>query len=361
MKLAKGFANFDKVRLDNAPLRGTRRDLPLFVDRDTERAQVLQNLEMGWNTLVLGGPGIGKTSLLNHLAAELEDSAPWRVVVQPRGRPETVHEALAILSGALVEAVGGTAATASAIEAARRVAQGGYAGRTTSEAAAVIETLGILRDLIGDLPSRPVIILDELDGALLHRALFGRLRDELWSLGAVWVVAGAADRRKLLLQAPADAFFESVITLGPLAMDASIAFIKARLWEAPFTLDQDETTRLAALGEGHPVRLLGLLRAAASGTPVQALERQREAFHDALAGVSPPARRLARAVIARGEPGRTTDEELQHDLGWSAGRLRQLFHELVKAGAFDVLDAAAPEGRPGRPSKAYVPREGAQE
>lgn len=349
------------MRTDSAPLLATTRDRGLFVDRAVELAELAGNVERAWNTLVVGPRRIGKTSLLLRFAADLEDRADEFAVVQPRGRPAEIEEFLMSLSSGLMDRIH-ERGEESAVERTASVAvQKLRAAGLPTFIGGELDLAGYLRmiaTLVEDLRAigtQTVVVVDELADPELSRALFGRLRDELWSIGATWVVAGDDGASSALLQPPADVFFARRIDLAPFSPEAALALLRARTAEdGDACLDDEVLGQIVELAGGRPTRMLSLLGSVSAGDDLGDVERATARYREALAGVSAPARRLAEAVTQRAEPGRTTDAELQRSLGWSAGRLRQLFHELVAAGAFAVVGESS--SGPGRPSKAYGPR-----
>jgi hypothetical protein len=54
----------------------------------------------------------------------------------------------------------------------------------------------------------------------------------LWSLPVTWVVAARAGEQVAYVRPPASAFFESVVTVGPLREKAAIRLLKKRTADA---------------------------------------------------------------------------------------------------------------------------------
>src|SRR5207237_290633 len=63
---------------------------------------------------------------------------------------------------------------------------------------------------------RRVLLIDEPPSGEIGHTLFGRLRDEVWQLPFLWVVAIDEHQRAALTRPPADAFFPVVLELKPL-------------------------------------------------------------------------------------------------------------------------------------------------
>jgi hypothetical protein len=352
--------------LTNAPLLATKRDAPLFVDREQERHILERNVKRGWNTLVLGQRGVGKTSLLNRAAADLDTHEDQYVAVRPRGQPDEPGDFLTSLAMELVERLERSgneptvqATAREAVQKLRAVGLSGFVGGSRSGGtASLVATLDFVTSVVAELRQlglQAVFVVDDVGDAQMFRALFGRLRDELWSLGATWIVSGSLYEVDFLVEPPTDVFFPERIIVGPLDPAAAVEFVTARVQSvAGLALSDKEARIIARVGAGYPARMLELLRATLDGIDPQRLEERAQHLAVTLASVSSPAQRLAEAVIESGEPGRTTDATLQRELGVTPGRLRQLFHELVEAGAFEVGPNDA--GSRGRPSLAYRPR-----
>lgn len=358
--------------MTNAPLLGTRQDERLFVDRAAELDELRHNVETGWNTLVLGPAGIGKTSLLNRFAADLENRAEADAATARRlflfrvaGRPVSAIDFFRTLSGQMIDRLEGEGVVTKVMQTAQQALEtlrsAGFSGfvstpsgdDTTAELLRTLRLVGSVLDDLRDAGFDAVILVDELASSEIAQTLFGRMRDELWTLRARWIVAGRSSDSEHLLMPPADTFFERRLNLGPLTHANAMALLRARLEREAMDLSDEAIDQLAGLGQGSPLTLVAALRAVASGTPTSELIERSQQLAAALKGLSPPAQRLARLILNQARPARTTDPELLRQMGWTSSRLRQVLHELADAGFLDVVDAEA--HGPGRPSKAYVP------
>ncbi len=358
--------------LTNAPLLGTRQDEQLFVDRSAELDELRRNVETGWNTLVLGPAGIGKTSLLNRFAADLENraeaddpTARRLFVFRVAGRPVSAIDFFRTLSGQMIDRLEGEGVVAKVMQTAEqalaKLRSAGLSGfiaapsgdDTTAELLRTLRLVGSVLDDLRGVGFDAVILVDELASSEIAQTLFGRMRDELWTLRARWIVAGRSSDSEILLMPPADTFFERRLSLGPLTHADAMALLRARLEREAVDLSDEEIDQLARLGQGHPLALVAALRAVASGTPTRELIERSQQLAASLETLSPPAQRLARLILNQAQPARATDAALLRQMGWTSSRLRQVLHELAKAGVLDVVEAEA-QG-PGRPSKAYVP------
>ncbi len=358
--------------LTNAPLLGTRHDAQLFVDRTAELGELLRNVDKGWNTLVLGAAGIGKTSLLNRFAANLEnraeaETAPRLLPFLVAGQPVSAVDFFQTLAGQMVDRLEGEGVVAKVMQTAQQALEklrsAGLSGfistpndqnDTTAELLRTLRLVGSVLDDLRGAGLDAVILVDELASSEIAQTIFGRMRDELWTLRATWIVAGRSSDSEILLMPPADTFFERRLDLGPLMHADAMALLQARLErDAVVDLSDEEIDQLARLGRGHPLALITALRAVASGTPTRELIERSQQVAASLERLSPPAQRLARAILNQAQPARATDQTLLRQMGWTSSRLRQVLHELARAGVVDVVDAET-DG-PGRPSKAYVP------
>lgn len=90
---------------------------------------------------------------------------------------------------------------------------------------------GIVDDLRLLAPAdggRLVVLLDSIGSPDIVQHLFGRLRDEVWQLPLLWVVAGNRPDRSRYLEPPADSFFDAVIDVGELDEDDAGDLLRRR-------------------------------------------------------------------------------------------------------------------------------------
>ena len=208
--------------LSARPLLASALDADLFVDRERELETLERTAKARLNALVVGQRGVGKTSLLHQLERRLEgDPQLAPVFVQGARRAERPEELLSLLAyrldddrarfshlGEIMQSVGG-------------------AGPPTSTEG-LLAGLRTVREALAHTERRPLLILDELASGEVAQALFGQLRDELWSLPATWVVAAETGEQAGYLRPPASAFFETVVTVEPLAESEAIDLLRRR-------------------------------------------------------------------------------------------------------------------------------------
>lgn len=285
------------------PLLDTKPDAALFAGRGSELDRLLPAARAGRNVLVVADRGAGTTSLLHQFARHARRTRP---VLTPRFR---------------------NAATA----------------RTPTD---------LLRGLFGDpdrpptpsgpypafgeyhdLPAGTVAIVDNIS-ADLARDLFGRLRDEVWAIPATWVVSCPTHQQAAILEPPADAFFDVVLTVGHLSE------IEARDLLVRRGAPADRLAELVTAGGGNPRQLIRALGAAESGERPATARRAR---------LSRPAAMLLGELDSLGSAS-ASDAELQHRLGWTRSRLTQVFRELLAAG---MVTAGQVKGGIGRPRTVY--------
>jgi len=313
------------IDLRTRPLRATSVDARLFVQRPSDLAAVAQALAYGFNVMMLGQRGSGKTTLLNYLARQLEEEGR-AVALVPAGRYATTAEAL--------EAI------ATAIEPAQVGLGVGVPDPLERAYARLAEVASRQRDA-------PVVLLDAL-AAPLANDIFGRLRDEMWTLELRWVVSGNVDEQAVLLAPPADAFFERVLTVGSFSEGEIEELLGLR--DPDGEIDREVRGAIAARCEGSPARALALARQAVlSPDPLAAVTRGSvvEQIEDEL---GPPAARLADDLARHGPTG-PSDPELRRRLGWSRPRAYQVFQALESAGHLQV--STEHTGQAGRPRNTY--------
>lgn len=316
--------------LTGRPVRGTSVDLELFVNYDGALERLEGSATAGLNALVLGGRGSGKTSLRNVLAGRLE----------PR------FECLSI-DGQLVndapEFFSLVAWTLDRSERRRNDTPLAYipaisARPPLGETLQLLELLDAVHAAIERRPRSVVVLVDDLPPALAH-TIFGRMRDEVWTLGCIWFVTGDVRDRATFLRPPADAFFEAVIELPPLDHLDAVELLRRRF--ADDSVDEEALNHIARLADGNPRRLLQLAREVfLEGANVDEALSRSVRLHAQAAQLGDAARRLTEDLSIHG-PASASDEDLLRRLGWTRGRATQVFKRLEENG---IVRATAERG-----------------
>jgi hypothetical protein len=322
------------MEFSGRPLFDNPLDADLFVPRlEVERLE--RNSVEGINTLVLGEPGAGKTSLLRNLLFRLR-GGERKLGRQPlwieAPLAESVLDLLHLIEAGLRD-----------IGAER---DGGHAllPSDPSESAAMIAAMRGLRSrLQGETPV--VVLLDLAPGGVDPHALFGRFRDQLWQIPLTWIVAAPTTMRGALTTPPADVFFEDVVELAPLTIDQQQELIQRRL-------EPGETTpwRLRDEGEGNPRRLLQILRESfRTGEPVDAHFLARSARDGELAVLGHPARVVYEYLEENG-PTSASDGDFLANLNWSRQRAARVLSELEGG----LVRSETRQNEHGRPRKLFA-------
>ncbi len=160
------------------------------------------------NTLIVGESGSGKTTLLYAVRGNAnQGAAPDVILVDAR----VAGDARDLIDIVLKEAVDD-----GWVEAAGRPDR--------DDPFALVSQIRRLRDA----RDGSMILLDNPD-AEQAATLFGRLRDELWQL-PVWFTAAVnpSTYTSVLMQPPANAFFDVVIQLDPLEPDVALDMLRLR-------------------------------------------------------------------------------------------------------------------------------------
>jgi hypothetical protein len=336
------------VELSGRPLRDTRGDRALFVDRDQAIDASEKTLRNGGNVLVVGARGSGKSSLLRMIAHRLGEEERRALVVDGRAAAST-EEFLALLRDQL-----GAWATVPLGEAAATVASA--AGAWLSSPHVVLRPtptdtqtlLRQLREIRRILPAEgeTIVLVDEMPSPQSAHTLFGRLRDELWELPLVWLVAADERDAGLYREPPADAFWQRVITIPDLDKRAATELLRRRLGEEK--LPDTVLQQLVEAAGGSPRRLISLAHDVFLGgaDPAALLEHDRE-LQERIEQLPEPAKRLLAEVEANGAAS-PSDEGLLKKLGWTRGRASQVFRELEQHGLVRSLERPGTRGRPRR-------------
>lgn len=326
------------MTLSGRPLLDTRRDAGLFVDRERERSRILDASKRGLNCLVLGDRGMGKTSLLRTMLGDVRLHHTGDEIVARYVRGAGASTAAELL----------TRVIAAVAPAARQDANNKSAPADPIDPAQLLDQLDQAVESLRDErhhPNRVTILLDDPPPSAAH-TLFGTLRDELWEHPVRWVVAVDTEQAGDLLRPPADAFFETTVTLSPLTPDAAADLLRRR----DPKLGPDLVDTAVWAGEGNARRVLEVVRALVSGE-VDPQEMMTAYGHrdQALAALGRSALALAKELEARGGSS-ASDEHLLRRMGWTRGRAAQVLGELEAAGL--VVADELREG-PGRPRKLY--------
>jgi hypothetical protein len=329
--------------LSGRPLLATRRDAERFVGHQQAARVLTDAIEHDYNVAVFGRRGSGKSSLLHFADHSLRDRRRMVFI-----DASVVGDPASLLQ--LVRFRLGLAPTPA--ETVRDSFSGMF--RPQRPPTDVSDLLYVLEALRADSeadedPTPMTLLVDDLDPHV-GNTVFGRLRNELWSLRYRWVVAAEEDARQALLTAPADSFFDVVIELEPLSIAELVELLKARADGE--TIDEDLAREVAELADGNPRRLLALAREAIlGGVGADDLAATRARLIERIENLSPSARMLFEELEVRGQAS-ASDENLLKRFSWSRQRARRVFEELEQAG---LVVAQSERGqRPGRPRKVYV-------
>jgi hypothetical protein len=352
--------------LSSRPLLDTRADRALYVDRPDESADLERAVAAGLNTLVIGSWGSGKTSFLRHHAYPLREERQHLVEMIDAGSTTDAESLLTLLVERLLGPRGHPVGPEP---------NGRPAGR--SDAGRLLALLDRLRRELPELVDRPpqdpdgrpawdpacpvVILLDNAPPAAAH-ALFGRLRDEVWSLPVVWVLSAESSGVAGFLEPPADAFFEVRVVIGPLDDDAAVRLMRARLAGDP--LDDGVTDGLLkriadGLPERTPRQLVTALREVVVGgagavpeaSTVDGVTDQQRARALRLSHLGRSASMLVAELQSRGGAASASDDGLLDALGWTRSRAAQVFRQLEAAEL--VTSSERRSNGAGRPRKVY--------
>lgn len=336
--------------ISGRPLGDNRLDAALFVDRATELEAVVAAVDARLNTLVLGGRGAGKSSFLRH------------VVYRLRARPEA--PAVEFVDGSLAgDAHGVLALVADRVAGPESFREYAW-NRPTTLTGRVVERPtepGRLLSHVDRMRAHleeedpddgtpyhrlPVVVcLDNLSPDVAHK-LFGRMRDELWSVPLVWIVAADQDHRAGFLQPPADAFFEQRVELAPLDEQQAADLLVRRVPDLP----EDVAQRIVVThAPASPRELLNALRDALA--PPDEAKSPPDLVERAALELGRPAAMLVAEMLSRDSGVSASDEQLLRRLGWTRARAAQVLRELE--GAELVRSSLLSHGGPGRPRKVY--------
>lgn len=321
------------------PLYDNLADSRLFVKPKAWEA-VERAVERHLNIAMLGPRGSGKTSLLRHLQMVLRDGGAHVTFVDATAVEEARELAYRVRDARVGQPAPLAAGVSMAADAFRRM--------DAPLAGASRELAALLRD-IGEAESA-VMLVDASSSAQACFELFGRMRDVLWQQPHQWVLALDDTDRATALKPPADAFFDSLITLEPWAADELIELLGRR---ADANTPHELLTAAAAGAHGSPRDAVRALSDAVvhGWDPTDTLAAQAE-LEARASLLGRPAGMLMAELLQRRQAS-PSDEELQRTMGVSRARLSQLFSQLQDDGLVQV-EAERAAG-PGRPRTIYRP------
>jgi hypothetical protein len=202
-----------------------------------------------------------------------------------------------------------------------------------------LERIAPLRD-VGDA----VVLLDGLASGDITHTLFGRLRDELWRLPLTWVVSADPRQLSLFRTPPADAFFETVVALPPLALSEQLDVLRRRLPQ-----EWRSVERLAGEERGNPRQLLSAAREAlVQHRPIEEVLEAQAERETRVASLGRSASMMYAELESLGRPVAASDEELLKRLGVTRERASQVLKQLESHGLLESFTEPAERGRPRR-------------
>lgn len=323
--------------LSNRPLYDTAADARYFLPHDGWQS-LFRWAHQGYNTLLTGPTGSGKTTTLRQLQRRLREDGT-RVSFVDATLTEGVGHLIALIGDALVGQPGAADLLAKRFDRLRHAVAGAPPGTITTALHEIVEGWGEA--------DPQVVLLDAGGGGEAVYDLFGRLRDELWQLELIWVVAVTDADAATVLRPPADAFFDQRLRLDQWPTERLQELLETR------GVSHADAARIAPAGEGNPRRALTAAReVSSSGFDRHLAQRARL---DAAGALSESHREAQLAVEELGAVS-ASDAELLRRLAMSRPRVQTLLADLTERGLL-VADSAQPTGR-GRPRKLFRPAAG---
>jgi AAA domain len=318
------------MQLSGRPLLDNAAGNALFAGREPVLAKLQQSLKAGYNCLVSGSPGSGKTSSVRALMYRLHQGpTSWPVIYVRANQATSAGDVLQLVLRSLDQSGlndDRSPAPMLTVQLIDQVAERVKAGSDQAVA--------------GQL-----VVIEDIKAAA-GLALFGGLRDELWQVDAQWVVTTSSSHAAGLRQPPADVFFETSVELGPLTPDEGADLLRRRMTDQQFA-DLWDFVPAGALET--PRRLIEVARElieqpAVGGSRLN-IGRGLEARKAALAAQNRPAQMLAQELEVLGWAS-ASDERLLARLGWTRPRVVQVMAELEQGGLVDMREESTGRGRP---------------
>lgn len=316
------------LQLTQRPLTASTLDGELFVGRERELAAIHRSLRLGFNVLVLGEPGSGRSSLLRRVQHAVEADAGGTVWVPGQPWPERID---------IVEAIDDELGNRNEPRVRRKTPFG-----KESQVAGLEHVMTELADdrIAFGRPGANgqfTVLIDDADADVAY-ALFGRFRDVVWESPARWVVSGSLKRRDRYLAPPADAFFDTVIQLSELDPEDAAELLRRRTTAAgpndpdARRLESAIPKLVNGLSQRTPRMILaGARRALMAEEPADAAAQQDLALLSAERVGGRSAAALMSELIEHG-PTYAGDPDLLDRLALTRNRVVRLLKDLEAAG-----------------------------
>ncbi len=326
--------------LEGRPLYDTAADRELYVPHE-EFARAISATRRGFNVLIAGPRGSGKTSLLRQLQLALREDGAERA---PVFVDATAAETPLVLIEHVREAMRGRPSELRVLAEQAAFAGGLLTQRAPGAASTYVVRL--VRDLGAEAPQ--TIVIDATGAGAAIYGLFGRLRDELWQLPHRWVVAIDADELGAVLRPPADAFFDVVLRLRGFSPEQLVDILERR----QTGLGRRDVREIAEASGGSPRAAMQRGRDAAieGRDPADVFDAQ--AWREAEASkLGRPHSMIMVELEALGAAS-ASDKELLDRMGWTRERAAQVLGQLEDKGL--VVSSSERQAR-GRPRKVFRP------
>jgi DNA-binding MarR family transcriptional regulator len=324
--------------LQGRPLYDTRADARYFVLPTVWNA-LMRAIDRELNVLVIGARGAGKTTLLHQAELALRQDGDRVAFVDATAVSEPAE-----LSARLRDALRGRPSAMSAGIAGLRVAAGDPAPPPGGAPRLIYDNLSALASV-----EPTTIFVDASGSAEATYGIFGRMRDAVWQLPHQWVVAADEAERATIVRPPADAFFDTTIALERLSTEQLIELLEKR----DETVSERDRVRIAAGANGSPRDALRALNhAVVHGLAPDEQWTQRTRALEQAGELGRPYAMLMAELLDLGQAS-PSDEDLQHRLGLSRGRITQLLRGMLEKGLVEA-ETDRPD-KPGRPRTIYRP------
>lgn len=287
-------------QLSQRPLTASAADQALFVDRERELRLLGRFVELRLHAYVAGPSGVGKTSLLHRLEHLLGRRALY-------------------LNAQFVESASGLAA-----EIAHRARRQFGLEASSRTLPAPMEPLVAL-DTEGEAR---VVLLDGVPDDVRHE-FFGRHRDSLWEVSALFVVTGRSPR----LLPPEDVFFGGTVELDPFPAAVLADMLSKRAAPGGARDDVDRICRAlaAVLDVATPRKALAAATSMLLSDDVDGALASLARHGTRAAELTPATRDVLDAVETLG-PVHAGDERLLAEVGVTRTRVVQVLQELESKG-----------------------------